>query len=91
MPGEASFGGLKARDVAPTLRTHGFEKGTEMCLTKLAEYQGVIRESQMELAMAISQMTDIVANFSDVAANMKGAIESIQHKDSEVSDDEIDH
>ena len=88
MSNKPSFGGLKARDVEPTIRAHGFEKGAVMCLTKLAEYQTVIRESQMEMAMMIDRLIDITAQFSDVAENMRIAIEK---KDSGVTDDEISH
>ncbi len=86
MPNQPSFGGLKARDVEPTIRAHGFEKGVVMCLTKLAEYQTVIRESQMEMAVMIDKLIDITSQFSNVAENMRVAIEK---KDSGVSDDEI--
>lgn len=88
---EASFGGLKARDVEPTIRAHGFEKGAVLCLTKLAEYQTVIRESQMEMATLLDKVIDITANFSDIAENMHNALEATKKKDSEVSDDEINH
>ncbi len=88
MGNKPSFGGLKARDVEPTIRAHGFEKGTVMCLTKIAEYQTVIRESQMEMAMMIDKLIDITSDFSNVAENMRIAIEK---KDSGVSDDEISH
>ncbi len=83
-----AFGGLKARDVEPTIRAHGFEKGIVMCLTKLAEYQTVIRESQLDMAMMIDRLIDITSQFSDVAENMRIAIEK---KDSGVTDDEISH
>ena len=86
-----TFGNLKARDVIPTLRAEGFEKGVETCLTKLAEYQSVVREAQIDIATAIAQMTDIVSNFTVVAENMRDTINTIQRKDSEVSDDEINH
>ncbi len=88
MTNKPSFGGLKARDVEPTIRAHGFEKGVVMCLTKLAEYQTVIRESQLDMAMMIDRLIDITSQFSDVAENLRIAIEK---KDSGVSDDEIGH
>ncbi len=88
---EASFGGLKARDVRATLRSHGFEEGTAQCLTKLAEYQTVIREAQMEMATLLDKMIDITANFSDIAENMHNVLEATKKKDSGVSDDEIGH
>ena len=88
MANKPSFGGLKARDVEPTIRAHGFETGTVICLIQIAEYQTVIRESQMEMALMIDKLIDITSQFSDVAENMRIAIEK---KDSEVSDDEISH
>jgi len=84
----SSFGGLKARDVEPTIRAHGFEKGVVICITKLAEYQTVIRESQMEMAILLDRLVDITAQFADVADNMRVALEK---KESKVSDDEISH
>ena len=91
MMSDATFGGLKARDIAPTIRAHGFDKGVVQCITKLAEYQTVIRESQLEMATMLSQMTDIVAEFSVIAGNMKNAIEAVERKDSEVGDDQINN
>ena len=87
--GSASFGGLKARDIEPLLRASGFSNGVVQCLTKLAEYQTVIRESQLEIANTIVQMTSIISDFVVVAENMKNMSDKIQRKDSEVSDDEI--
>ncbi len=91
MSNNSSFGGLKARDVEPTIRAHGFEKGVVICITKLAEYQTVIRESQMEMAMMIDKLIDITANFSTVAENMHNVVTQLQKKDSGVGDDEIGH
>ena len=91
MPDKISFGGLKARDVADHVRTMGFEKGIFHCVVKLAEYQTVIRESQMEMAGMLDQMVDVVANFSTVAENTSNAVTQLQKKDSGVSDDEVGH
>ncbi len=91
MADQPSFGGLKARNVESIIRAHGFDKGIVICLVQLAEYQTVIRESQMEMAGMLDQMVDVVANFSTVAENMSNAVTQLQKKDSGVSDDEIGH
>ena len=89
MPASASFGGLKGRDVRVTLRSQGFEEGTAQCLTKLAEYQTVIRESQLEMAQMLQQIVGIVENFATISGEMHKVIEATARKDSEVSDEQI--
>ena len=89
MTDKISYGGLKARDVADHVRTMGFEKGVFHCIVKLAEYQTVIRESQMEMAQLLDKVIDLTGDFSTIAANMKNAVTELQKKETGVSDDEI--
>lgn len=78
---------LKARNIQDEIAAHGFERGVVKCLEMLAEYQGVIRESQFEIAQRLDQMSTIIGQFVTVAERMKTTIETLQAKDREVGDD----
>ena len=77
---------LKARNIADTLKEHGFEKGIFVCVQQLAEYQQVLRESQVELATQINKLSDLFMSFVAVADEMKNAVEAIESKDKDVGD-----
>lgn len=82
---------LKARNIQDEIAAHGFEKGVVRCLEMLAEYQGVIRESQFTLAQQLDQMANLIGQFVTVAENMKSAIDVLQKKDKETEHDDFHH
>lgn len=70
-------GGLKARDVEMYIKQMGFEPGVKRCLAELAENQRALEHTQIQVAQALDQMTNLIQQFSIVAGRMKESHEDL--------------
>lgn len=69
--------GLRARDVRERLKGK-CDPQIMYCIEALAEQQSAIRHEMVTMAKMLSQMADIVSNFTRVAENMKNTVETLK-------------
>jgi len=69
---------IKARDVIPTLKQQGYERGSATILQGIIEQQQADREAIAQLAEMMTSMSDTLMQIAGVATVQRSMLEQVQ-------------